>query len=225
MTAERAGSRTSAALEGLTRPTPESAAIGARILSAVRLLIGPVQPEEGSTQAMRLAMAAARRIEPGVPGVIALEVASAAMAAPWLSEEQEARAVWIGLALAGRLVPGSLLDASRDTGTWGAIGGAVGIDTARGLGRGATVANLAASLALEAVTLRTDDLPGYVAIRAGHAASVAILAVMLADAGFVADPEAIGTLDGRLNLGAPLRVPDEGWLADAAIDSLEASIV
>jgi hypothetical protein len=48
---------------------------------------------------------------------------------------------------------------------------------------------------------------------------------MLADAGFVADPEAIGTLDGRLNLGAPLRVPDEGWLADAAIDSLEASIV
>lgn len=217
-----------AAVAELGSPTAEERDIGGRILAAVRILASRegVAPAHGPTAALRLASAAARHAEPRVAGLTAVEVAAAAMAAPWPPDD-DARAVatWTGMRVVERLLPGAADgELGRDTGTWGAIGAAVAIDGLRGLDRAETVASLAAALALEPVA-GAGAGHGYLATRAGHAASVALLAVALADAGLVDDPLALATLDGRLGLGPRGEaVVRGGRLARLAVELLERSV-
>lgn len=216
------------AVVGLDRPTADERRVGARIVVAVRSLASRdgVSPARGSTAALRLASAAANQVEPYLAALIAAEVASAAMAAPWLADDgARADATWTALRVVERLVPSTDDgDPGRDAGTWGAIGAAVALDASRGLDRATTVASLAASLVLEPVP-RSATGHRYLALRAGHAASIAILAVTLADAGFVDDPQALATLDARLGLGPRSdAVAVAGGLAHRGIELLERAV-
>jgi hypothetical protein len=91
------------------------------------------------------------------------------------------------------------------------------------MGRAVSVACLAAALALESVPNAAAG-HGYLATRAGHASSIALLAVALADAGFVDDPQSLATLESRLRVPARTGRVEEGRLARLAIELLERSV-
>lgn len=206
--------------------TEDEQGVGERILVAVRSRAarGGTRPMHGPSAALRIATAAAREVELQVPALLGVEIAAAVIAAPWLTDDRDGAATtWRAMRIAERLLPEAEVDPGRASGSWGAVAAAAAIDGSRNPHRPGTVADLAAALALESVAA-AGSAGGYLALRAGHAASTAILAILLADAGFVGDPASITTLRQRLAVGPePESVPQAGHLARAAADLLERS--
>lgn len=227
MKQRRGSGPTSLELTALHPPTEQEVAVGARAVAVLRRLAqrDDVALEEGPVAAQRLAVVAARHVEQRVDALMAVEIGSAALAAPWLAtEESRAEAIGTGMRVAERLLPVTDVDPGRDCGSWGAVAGAVAIDAGRGLRRSEWVAGLAAALVLESIP-DVALVDGYIALRVGYAASTALVAVMLADAGFVADPESLATLGERLGVTAyPVAVTDAGKLGREAADLLERSL-
>ena len=140
------------------------------------------------------------QLPPRPEALVAVEIGAAVLAAPWLRDEALRESALVrGLRVAERLLPPGALDLGRDTGTWGAIAGAMAIAVDRARGEIAQIAWTAASLALAPVTVARTDI-GYGALRVGHAAASALTAVSLVDSGFVGDPQAIDELRQRLGV-------------------------
>ena len=205
-----------------------------RILDLVRRLAArqaPVlpafeQPGSASVVAMSIGADVAQQLAPRRPEtLVVVEIAAAVLAAPWLSGQHDQESALVrGLRVADRLLPRDDLDMGRDTGTWGAIAGAMGIAADRARDGIATVACSAASLALTPVTSSHLDV-SYCALRVGHASASALLAVSLADAGFVADPQAIDELHDRLGV-VPAAAQEEraDRIARVAVRAMEVTV-
>lgn len=190
------------AQEGHERPH------AARILDLMRRLgarQSPILPrfdEEASAHslaALSIGTVVAQQLPARPEALLVAEIGAAVLAAPWLSDEfaQEA-ALERGLGVADRLLPVGP-ELGRDTGTWGAIAGAVAVASDRAPEEIAQIACAAASLALAPVVVSQADI-GYSALRVGHAAASALIAVSLVDAGFVSDSQAIDELRSRLGV-------------------------
>ncbi len=219
-----------AVLDDEKGPDRQSAA---RILELVVALAAAPAPfiarveddPRGSMTAFRIATTAARTLAAHPESLVVVEVAAAVQSAPWITDDaSRLEAMVDGLRVAGRLLPGGALDVGRDTGSWGAIAGAVGVGRRARPDLMRQIALIAGSLSLAPVAAgEVDD--AYLAVRAGHAAASALLAVTLAEAGFVGDVQAIDELQDRL------RVSDQvgegrnvAELAAHALERMEAAI-
>lgn len=230
--AEDAAGTVASLMAAVGEPSEEERAVSRRILEAVRNLAASAgdarkqleSDPSGSSTALHLATSAARALGPlpRTAALVTVEVASSVLGAPWIASESVCeRAIAKGLSLAGRVVPHEDGDAGRDVGTWGGIAGAVAIDPYGTSERWAVVASIAASLALAPVSLASSG-HDYAALRAGHGAASAVVAVLLADAGFVGDPEAVETLRERLGAAQwPEPSRYDGWLAREGLELLE----
>lgn len=220
----------------IAEPDANERMVSGRILAVVQALadranrreLAPRSDPGGSSTALRMGIAAGRALGPEASIALnAVEVAAAALAAPWLrSSSARERAVAVGLNAVGRLLPPGGGDAGRDVGTWGCIGGAIGLDFAdRPPDRREAVVTVAASLALAKVD-RISSGEGYAAVRAGHGAASALLAVIFVDAGLTGDPEAIGTLRERLGVASAEAGSHraDGNLAQEALVLLELAL-
>jgi len=217
----------------LGEPGDEERQFGVRILEAVGALAASPMPfapaaegdPDGSLTALRVATTVALAVRPQADALIVVEVAAAALGAPWLADDAaRLRALVAGLRIASRLLPDGVLDAGRDSGSWGAIAGGVGVAQGGDREEQARIAYIAASLALAPVPVADND-HAYLAMRSGHAAASALLAVTLASAGFVGDVEAIASLHERLGVASesePRRGAAE--LARTGLELLEQAV-
>lgn len=201
-----------------------------RILDLVRRLAAhqaPILPafeQSGSASltAMGIGIEVARQLPPRPESLVVVEIGAAVLAAPWLSDERgRRRALALGLRAADQLLPPGDLDVGRDTGTWGAIAGAMAIAADRAPKEIAVIASSAASLVLAPVSVTHAD-GGYCALRVGHASASALLAVAIVDSGFVGDPQAIDELRDRLGVaGAPAETIRPDRIARIGIRAME----
>lgn len=220
-------------LDELGTPSDDERQLGVRILAAVGVLaarplpFGPAAEGDpgGSLTAQSVATTVALAVRPRADVLIVVEIAAAALSAPWLADDAaRLQALVAGLRIAGRLLPDGLLDAGRDSGSWGAIAAGVGVAPRDDREEQARIAYIAASLALAPVPVADND-EAYLAMRSGHAAASALLAVTLASAGFVGDVEAIDSLHERLGVASasgPRRGAVE--LARAGLELLEQPV-
>ena len=168
----------------------------------------------GSLAALQNATTVALAVGPDVGGLVVVEAAAAVLAAPWLADRDARTACLLdALQVAGELLPPGRPEPGRDTGTWGGVAAAIGIGRRDRPDQMRQIACIAASLALAAVPATEGD-KAYLAIRSGHAAASAVLAVTLADAGFVGDLQAIDEL--RKRLGTTAAPPVAGRSAELA---------
>jgi len=220
-------------LDVLGTPGDEERRLGVRILKAVGVLAASPLPfvpaaegdPGGSLTAQSVATTVALAVRPQADVLIVVEIAAAALSAPWLADDAaRLQALVAGLRIAGRLLPDGVLDAGRDSGSWGAIAGGVGVAPRDDREEQARIAYIAASLTLAPVPVADND-DAYLAMRSGHAAASALLAVTLASAGFVGDVEAIDSVHERLGVASesgPRRGAVE--LARAGLELLEKAV-
>lgn len=196
-------------------------------LAAHRAPFLPAFEQAGSASfaAMGIGIEVARQLPPRPESLVVVEVGAAVLAAPWLSENRvRQRALALGLRAADRLLPPGDLDVGRDTGTWGAIAGAMAIAADRAPKEIAVIASSAASLALAPAGVTQADVE-YRALRVGHASASALLAAMLVDAGFVSDRQAIDELRDRLGIaGAPAETDRPDPIARIGMRAMEEAV-